>query len=241
MTVSDITTSDQVSTPESAPHISGRESDSRVVENLKPWTSQPISEESPPIRVVQSLITEDEPEKHRNGHVDFSPTLLDGRKSDEVSMGSHSPSRSLSQMKRSDTPSPPPKSFRNSLTTNLRRFASLPRTPSMSSRSSKSVRRLSSPQPSSGTPPPSEPSPSMLSVPILDSSPAPQPRPKIRSQYPSAMHCSEVFGRKTAVERCAIYAHKINELYMYDSGLGDWIIETKIRGMSRFSLQNPLA
>jgi hypothetical protein len=67
-------------------------------------------------------------------------------------------------------------------------------------------------------------------APVPFSLPAPRPRPKIKSRYPSAMYCSEVFSRKTSGERCAIYAQKINQLYMYDSGLGDWIVETRIRG-----------
>ncbi|KAG5646470.1 hypothetical protein DXG03_003520 [Asterophora parasitica] len=54
-------------------------------------------------------------------------------------------------------------------------------------------------------------------------------RPKIISQHPPAMFCAEITTRKTSLERCALYAQKINELYMYDSGLGEWTLETKMR------------
>ncbi|KAG6832886.1 hypothetical protein H0H92_004770 [Tricholoma furcatifolium] len=113
-----------------------------------------------------------------------------------------------------DTPSPPPKSFRNSLTTNLKRLSSsLPRTPSISSKSRRS---------SGGTYYSRTPSPPMHSS-------SPPARQKIISQYPPAMFYAEISTRKTPLERCSLYAQKINELYNYDSGLGDWTIETSFR------------
>ncbi|KAK0230601.1 hypothetical protein IW262DRAFT_413917 [Armillaria fumosa] len=93
------------------------------------------------------------------------------------------------------TPSPPPKSLRNSLSRGLRRM-SLPRTPSRT------------------------PSPPQLS---------PSPRPKIKALYPSAMYCSELSAKLTTLERCALYTAKINELALYDCGLGDWLFEARIR------------
>jgi len=53
-------------------------------------------------------------------------------------------------------------------------------------------------------------------------------------KWPSAMVCQEVHGsgkkKLTSAERCSIYAQKINELYIYDSGLTDWVLEMKFRG-----------
>jgi hypothetical protein len=113
-------------------------------------------------------------------------------------------------------PSPPPKSLRNSLTTNLKRFSSLPRTPSLSSKSNR--RSSSGTSYSSRTP-----SPSIHLV--------LQPhRPKIRSRDPAALFCHEVSSQRTPMERCVIYATKINELYLYDCGLSDWVVEMKNRG-----------
>ncbi|PFH52633.1 hypothetical protein AMATHDRAFT_2028 [Amanita thiersii Skay4041] len=118
------------------------------------------------------------------------------------------------------TPSPPPKSFRNSLTTNLKRLSSLPRTPSLSSRSGK--RSSIDTRRSSRTP-----SPSCHHQP---DSMAPSQRQKIISRNPPAMYCHEVYSCKSAMERCEIYARKINELYNYDTGLSDWLYEAKSRG-----------
>ncbi|KAG6880411.1 hypothetical protein C0992_000013 [Termitomyces sp. T32_za158] len=121
----------------------------------------------------------------------------------------------LYQGRTTETPSPPPKSFRNSLTTNLKRLSSsLPRTPSLSSKS----RRSSDTYYSSRTP-----SPPMQSLPLAP------PRPKIISSSPPAMFCPEISSKKTSLERCMLYSQKINELYMYDSGLSDWTIEAKQR------------
>lgn len=54
-------------------------------------------------------------------------------------------------------------------------------------------------------------------------------RHKIKSQNPPAMFCAEIASRNTPLERCILYAQKINELYLYDSGLEDWTIETRHR------------
>ncbi|KAF9263658.1 hypothetical protein L218DRAFT_1077181 [Marasmius fiardii PR-910] len=59
---------------------------------------------------------------------------------------------------------------------------------------------------------------------------------RIKNASPDALFCSELYSapRKstTSAERCAIYARKLNELYMYDCGLSDWIVGLSV-GMSR--------
>ena len=59
-------------------------------------------------------------------------------------------------------------------------------------------------------------------------------RQKTVVQWPSAMFCNEIHatnGKKklSSGEKCAIYAQKINELYMYDCGLTEWVVEMKFR------------
>lgn len=130
---------------------------------------------------------------------------------------SESPERSDSGAG-SDAPSPPPKSLRNSLTINMKRL-SLSRTASLSSRS---ARRWSGGNTyySSRTPSPS----------IHRVSPSPQ-IPKITSTNPAALFCHEVHSQRTTSERCLIYATKINELYLYDCGLSEWVVNMKSRGL----------
>lgn len=115
-----------------------------------------------------------------------------------------------------DAPSPPPKSFRNSLTNNFKRFSSLPRTPSHSSRSGRVSSEHSSRSPS--------PSPHRPFAPL----PAAQ---KSKSTNPAALFCHEVYSQNTTMQRCVIYAAKINELYTHDCGLSEWVVETKARGL----------
>lgn len=124
-----------------------------------------------------------------------------------------SPQRSDS----SDAPSPPPKSLRNSLTMNIKRL-SLPRTPSLSSRSARWSGGNT--HHSSRTPSPS----------IYHVSP-PSQVPKITSTNPAALFCHEVHSQRTTSERCLIYATKINELHLYDCGLSEWVINMKSRGL----------
>ena len=88
------------------------------------------------------------------------------------------------------------------LLTNLKRYSSLPR-------------------------PPSARSPRMS---IFTRSPSPKPPPRIRAKSPDAMRFRDVLSKRSALERAIGYAHKINELSMYDCGLGDWVITTKERG-----------
>lgn len=162
----------------------------------------------------------------------------------------------------SEAPSLPPKNFRNSLTTGLKRFStrSLPRTPSVSSGSrrspsviSKRFSNQSENQASFGSGGLDLPSPSIRSAPL---SPHPASsdlhassagvdvykrqqaravRRRVVRQWPSAMNCNELHGRGnklTSSEKCAIYRRKINELYMYDCGLSGWVEEMKFRGKS---------
>ena len=120
----------------------------------------------------------------------------------------------------SDAPSPPPKSFRNSLTVNIKRL-SLPRTASLSSKSARS-RRWSGGNThySSRT---SSPSIHRVSPPPLV--------PRIKSSNPAALFCHEVRSQRTTSERCLIYATKINELHLYDCGLSEWVVNMKSRGL----------
>lgn len=121
------------------------------------------------------------------------------------------PSSSRSHSSKSSTPNPPPKSpkgLKASLS-NLKRFSSLPRPPSATSGGS-----------SYG---PRTPSPS--SVPSL-----PIPASKIKTSWPAAMQCGDIIGRRTTLDRCAGYAQKINELYLCDCGLADWLMDVKYKG-----------
>ncbi|EAU84506.2 hypothetical protein CC1G_00025 [Coprinopsis cinerea okayama7 len=127
-------------------------------------------------------------------------------------------------------PSPPPKSFRNSFivqqtAANLKRFSSLPRTPSRAS-TSRSDQRSSAEthysHRSSRTPSP------------VRSRQHHQQRPVVRRKRvdsnPAAMFCHEVYQQRTTAERCQIYIEKINELYIHDCGLSGWVLEMKYRG-----------
>jgi hypothetical protein len=123
----------------------------------------------------------------------------------------------------SDAPSPPPKSFRNSLTMNLKRL-SLSRTASLSSKSARSHRWSGgNTHHSSRT---SSPSIHRVSPPPLV--------PRIRSTNPAALFCHEVHSQRTTSERCLIYATKINELHLYDCGLSEWVVNMKSRGLFSF-------
>jgi hypothetical protein len=44
------------------------------------------------------------------------------------------------------------------------------------------------------------------------------------------MQFIDVLHRRSAVERATGYANKINELAMYDCGLGDWVTSMKEKG-----------
>src|SRR6266702_4005810 len=102
----------------------------------------------------------------------------------------------------------PSSSPRTGVFTTLKMSSSLPRTPSTrfprSARMSIFTRRSSSPE-----------SPSL---------------PRIRARSPDAMQFKDVLAKKTSLERAIGYANKINELSMYDCGLGDWVVSMKERG-----------
>lgn len=116
---------------------------------------------------------------------------------------------------KNDLPYLDTKSLKNAL--NIKRFSSLPRTPSLMSLNRPSVGSKRS----SGTPSPSV-AHSML-----------KPKPPVRrmkSTRPPAMYFADVTVKRSALERSIGYAYKINELYNYDCGLGDWIAETRYKG-----------
>ncbi|CDO74093.1 hypothetical protein BN946_scf185043.g143 [Trametes cinnabarina] len=110
-----------------------------------------------------------------------------------------------------------PSSFRATLT-NLKRFSSLPRTPSRSSRSSK---HSTSPSPTPGprrsfSPPPQSSTHAMPVRRVI-------PRPTLVSSWPPAMNTRDITVLRSPRERAKAYAEKINELAMYDCGLREWL------------------
>ncbi|KAI0751305.1 hypothetical protein C8Q80DRAFT_566041 [Daedaleopsis nitida] len=154
-----------------------------------------------------------------------------------VSRSPSSISQASSSSSVSHLPSLPPKSIRHGsddekpsaglapsafkALTNLKRFSSLPRTPSHSSRSSK--RSMSPDARRSISPPP--PSVHVQLPPrrrVI-------PKPKYSHTWPPAMDCADVVRLRGAGERARAYAHKINELAMYDCGLREWMA-TQTRG-----------
>lgn len=98
---------------------------------------------------------------------------------------------------------------------NMKRFSTLPRTPSLMSLNRPSVASKRSSRTRSS---------SVNSIP-----PVRPPVRRIKSAFPSAMRFADVLAMKSPLERSMGYARKINELYNYDCGLGDWMIEFKHR------------
>ncbi|KAI0356721.1 hypothetical protein OH77DRAFT_1400943 [Trametes cingulata] len=120
-----------------------------------------------------------------------------------------------------------PSAFRATLT-NLKRFSSLPRTPSRSSRSSSSKRSTS---PSPDVRRSLSPSAAPIRVELPTSTAGARrpvqerkvlPKPTMVSSWPPAMNVRDVTMLRSARERAKAYADKINELAMYDCGLRDW-------------------
>ncbi|KAI0079697.1 hypothetical protein K474DRAFT_554772 [Panus rudis PR-1116 ss-1] len=156
---------------------------------------------------------------------------------DEGSDYSHEVRRSCSPSPSSvlSSPLPPPKDEQESPAAsgsvnvikstlshfNLKRFSSLPRTPSTSSKDTKPQHQYDS----------RTPSPSLASI-----KPKP-PRPKIKDRRPAALKCDDVFSKKTAAERCRLYAEKIDQLAETDCGLGDWVLATKLKGARAYQPQ----
>ncbi|KAG8218439.1 hypothetical protein J3R82DRAFT_4064 [Butyriboletus roseoflavus] len=155
-------------------------------------------------------------------HVDPLPSL--SRSDESAAQGWVDPDKTLTRLEetvppvpaKNDLPYLDTKLLKNAL--NIKRFSSLPRTPSLMS--------LNRPSPgskrSSGTP----------SSSVVHS--MSQPKPPVRrtkSTHPPAMYFADVTVKRTALERSVGYAHKINELYNCDCGLGDWIAETKYKAL----------
>ncbi|KAF7353033.1 hypothetical protein MVEN_01271000 [Mycena venus] len=171
---------------------------------------------------------------------------------DRVSWESSSPPASVSHSQEGVTQTPSAKTrARTSLGAGLKRFASLPRTPSRSPSSrSRSLGRSGSTSThnstrSNGGSPAAQPAPLPPSswnpnttFPQSDLDPRqnqrqPMPRRrKIVSRNPPALSSADLVGKKSALERCSLYAQKINELYMHDCGLSEWMVEARFRGSS---------
>lgn len=99
----------------------------------------------------------------------------------------------------------------------IKRFSSLPRTPSPISLIQPSIESKRSSR---------TPSPSFVGHSVAKILP---PVQKVKSAWPPGMHFADVVVKKNALDRSVGYAQKINELYMYDCGLGDWIVETRYK------------
>ncbi|KAJ6599350.1 hypothetical protein DFH09DRAFT_1303863 [Mycena vulgaris] len=117
---------------------------------------------------------------------------------DRVSWESYSPRQSLGS-----TPSPPPKSFKASLTTNLKALLLVAASDAVAEQ---------------------------VTQPVIEHAEPRADTVAIISQYPAALFCADVVSRKSAQERCAMYAQKINELYVHDCGLSEWVLEARFRG-----------
>ncbi|KAJ7781537.1 hypothetical protein B0H16DRAFT_1818978 [Mycena metata] len=170
---------------------------------------------------------------HISRDLNASPSSDGHMSQDRVSWESYSPP-SQHGSDNSPGPIPPPKSLKASLTIGLKkRFSSsLPRTPSPSkplARSSSTSTRSSRLSSSPPIIPVALPTPPVsASVPIQ----MPPRRRKIIALHPSALISSDVASRKSAQERCFLYAQKINELYVHDCGLSEWVVEARFRGSS---------
>ncbi|KAI0662993.1 hypothetical protein C8Q70DRAFT_907616, partial [Cubamyces menziesii] len=136
-----------------------------------------------------------------------------------------------------------PSSFRATLT-NLKRFSSLPRTPSRSSRASS--KRSMSPGPEQRRS--LSPTPPQMSLEL----PTPRrvvPKPTIVSSWPPPMNVRDVTILRNSRDRAKAYAEKINELALYDCGLREWQASqgrpgshprTQSQRTARSTLQAPL-
>lgn len=143
------------------------------------------------------------------------------------SSSSRSPPKQSQEMG-DGSPSSSPRQLRSTLGANLKRFSSLPRTPSR-----RSEKRLSTSSRSSHTSSVSTVStvpPPVPEVPVVPPTAlTPPPIQKIITPWPAAMFYSEVLAKKTALERSLGYAAKINELYIHDCGLGEFLMDTRSR------------
>lgn len=53
------------------------------------------------------------------------------------------------------------------------------------------------------------------------------------------MSCADVLVKRSSLERAVAYAYKINDLSMYDCGLGEWIQATKQKGKQPSQRRRP--
>ena len=156
----------------------------------------PTTSRSPELRRESSWISNSNDSSHISS--ECSRLAFD----DARQQGLNDSYSSMREFASEESPSEPKR--KGGILTNLKRYSSLPRPPSMMSHRMSVFTR---------TPP----------------SPSP-PKPRIRARSPDAMRCKEIFKKKSTLERATAYANKINELSMYDCGLGDWVTSMKEKG-----------
>lgn len=176
------------------------------------------SSDVPPPTVLEPL-RHNENRGNRSGldirRISLTPTSpLD----DNDSVESESKPEVLPPLPAKNEPQPSDLRVRSALS--IKRFSSLPRTPSPVSltQPSTEIKRSSR-----------TPSPSFVGHSVPKALP---PVQKVKSAWPPCMHFADVVVKKNTLDRSVGYAQKINELYLYDSGLGDWIVETRYKGGS---------
>ncbi|KAG2058930.1 hypothetical protein BDR06DRAFT_994300 [Suillus hirtellus] len=173
------------------------------------------SSDVPPPTVLEPL-RHNENRGNRSGldirRISLTPTSpLD----DNDSVESESKPEVLPPLPAKNEPQPSDLRVRSALS--IKRFSSLPRTPSPVSltQPSTEIKRSSR-----------TPSPSFVGHSVPKALP---PVQKVKSAWPPCMHFADVVVKKNTLDRSVGYAQKINELYLYDSGLGDWIVETRYK------------
>ncbi|KAM5532410.1 hypothetical protein V8D89_013904 [Ganoderma adspersum] len=201
----------------------------RVSANRRP--AMELRRESSWVSLSQEIALGD---SSSNGKTSKLPAVPVSRSPSSISAASTSSSVS-------HLPSLPPKSIRGGsddekpssslapsafkVITNLKRFSSLPRTPSRSSKSSK--RSTSpSPDPRRSLSPPRPPSHDDQHPPVHVESPPRRrmvPKVKYSHAWPPAMSAADIVILRSPRERAKGYAMKINELSTYDCGLREWL------------------
>ncbi|KAF7355068.1 hypothetical protein MSAN_01422300 [Mycena sanguinolenta] len=231
--------------PVSVGGSSSKDNNNKIDKAVSP--SVPMVAPPPRMESLPELPNEEWTHVRRDLTASPTPSSEEGHMSqdhDRVSWESYSPPGSLSH---SQEVTPGKSRVRTSLGAGLKRIASLPRTPSPGSRSSRSLARSNSTSarsiggsssPAAQTsplPPPSSWNPnanyaqSDLHANLGSRQSMPRRR-KIVSRNPPALNSADILSRKSAVERCSLYAQKINELYMHDCGLSEWVVEARFRG-----------
>lgn len=182
----------------------------------------------PPTPTVEPPTPQDS-SPHKIDHSKFdqwlnqNPQLQRGASLDEPRRRSHARSHSPSSTDHhhhhtiSVEPPEAPKGFKHSLATNLKRISSISRRTSLSSKSRSSQETRRTPSPSHHF--------------------HQKQRPRFQktiSMNPAALFCHEVDGQNTTLQRCMIYANKINELYIHDCGLSVWVTQMKEHSMCFF-------